>query len=116
MKPDWKQTDPELILSPDYIDLWKVDLKSEDRNIFMHAQFLTSDEHARAGKYVNGKKSREFIITRSVLRNVLGHTLNENPKYLDIAYTRLGMPVLSPPDLDIPVSFSTFHIHMTLHS
>lgn len=109
MKPDWKQTDPELTLSPEFIDLWKIDLKSEDRNIFMHAQFLTSEEHARAGKYVNGKKSREFIITRSVLRNVIGHVLNENPKYLDISYTRLGMPVLSRQSGSSAIFFNVSH-------
>lgn len=109
MKPDWKQTDPELSLSPECIDVWKIDLKSEDRNIFMHAQYLTSEENARAGKYVNGKKSREFIITRSVLRNVLGHVLNENPKYLDITYTRLGMPVLTPRSGHPAVCFNVSH-------
>jgi 4'-phosphopantetheinyl transferase len=109
MKPDWKQTDPNLTLSPDCIDLWKIDLNREDRNIFMHAQYLSSDEHARAGKYINGKKSREFIITRSVLRNVLGHVLKENPKYLVFDYTREGMPVLSTCSTHSDICFNVSH-------
>ncbi len=109
MRPDWKQTDPELKLSPDCIDIWKVNLKKEDRNIFLHAQYLSSEEHARAEKYVNGKKSREFIITRSVLRNVLGHVLSVNPKHLLFDYTNVGMPVLPTRSGHPEICFNVSH-------
>jgi 4'-phosphopantetheinyl transferase len=106
----WKITTNDLSLSPDYIDIWKIDLNIEDKNIFNHAKCLSNEERTRADKYISGKKSREFIITRSSLRNILGHVLKVNPGVFEFCYSKHGMPMLSPrsgfPDISFNVSHS----------
>ena len=109
MANTWKITEIDLSLSPDCIDLWKVDLNREDDNIFMHAQNLSKEENARADKYISGKKSREFIITRSTLRNILGHVLKTNPRKFEFSYTKHGMPTLSPEIGYTEISFNVSH-------
>jgi 4'-phosphopantetheinyl transferase len=109
MNNAWNPTANDLKLSSGHIDVWKIDLSREDKNIFMHAQCLTKEEQARADKYVTGKKSREFIITRSALRNILGHVLNEDPRRFEFTYTGQGMPALSPATPNQNISFNVSH-------
>jgi len=109
MRNTWNITANDLSLSPGCIDLWKVDLNREDNNIFMHAQNLTKEENARAEKYISGKKSREFIITRSTLRNILGHLLKTNSQKFEFTYTKHGMPMLSPTTGYAEINFNVSH-------
>ncbi|MGK0298827.1 MAG: 4'-phosphopantetheinyl transferase [Gammaproteobacteria bacterium] len=109
MSNTWKITKNDLSLSPDCIDLWRIDLNREDDNIFMHAQNLSKEENARADKYISGKKSREFIITRSTLRNILGHLLKTNPRKFEFTYTKHGMPRLSPDTGYTEINFNVSH-------
>jgi 4'-phosphopantetheinyl transferase len=107
----WKQTPPELSLSAETVDIWKIDLKLGNDHIFAHSKILSRAELDRADKYVSGKKSREFIITRSSLRIILGHVLGRHPGTLEFDYTRHGMPYLVPGTGSPDVRFSVSHSH-----
>lgn len=107
----WHKTDPELQLSSDYIDIWLIDLAEEEVDIFTHQRYLDEAEMTRAGKYVSGKKSREFIITRSSLRNIIGYTLGEDPRRIGFGYTRHGMPVLDTNWESTGITFNVSHSH-----
>ncbi|NNE37861.1 MAG: hypothetical protein HKN08_06105, partial [Gammaproteobacteria bacterium] len=90
----WEKTSPELEFSEDYVDIWLINLAEEENDIFNHQRYLSVEEKTRASRYISGKKSREFIIARSSLRNIIGYVLNEDPRRIGFAYTSSGMPLL----------------------
>lgn len=108
---NWEKTSPDLEFSTEYIDIWLIDLAEEDKDIFNHQRYLTKDELARAGKYLSGKKSREFIITRSALRNIIGYVLKTNPRQIEFAYTSSGMPLLDSAWSHTNITFNVSHSH-----
>jgi 4'-phosphopantetheinyl transferase len=107
----WEKTSPELEFSEDYIDIWLINLAEEESDIFNHQRFITVDEKNRATRYISGKKSREFIITRSALRNIIGYVLNENPKRIGFDYTSSGMPLLDANWSHTDIIFNVSHSH-----
>ncbi|NNE39194.1 MAG: 4'-phosphopantetheinyl transferase superfamily protein, partial [Gammaproteobacteria bacterium] len=78
---------------------------------FNHQRYLSREELTRAGKYISGKKSREFIITRSALRNIIGYVLKKDPRQIGIAYTSSGMPLLDHNWSHTNITFNVSHSH-----
>lgn len=107
----WEKTSPQLEFSKDYIDIWLIDLAEEENDIFNHQRYLSPDELTRASKYLSGKKSREFIITRSSLRNIIGYVLKTDPRQVGIAYTSSGMPLLDQSWSHTDITFNVSHSH-----
>jgi len=107
----WEKTSPQLEFSRDYVDIWLINLAEEENDIFNHQRYLTPDELSRASKYLSGKKSREFIITRSSLRNIIGYVLKTDPRQIGIAYTSSGMPLLDHTWSHTDITFNVSHSH-----
>lgn len=111
MEDIWNIITHDFNLSADHIELCKINLKNKDNNIFLDAKYLSKEECARAEKYMSVEKAREFIITRSTLRKILGHALNEDPLKFEFRYTKHGMPVLSYPKNTSNITFNVSHTH-----
>ncbi len=107
----WEKTSPELEFSEDFIDIWLINLAEEENDIFNHQRYLSVEEKTRASRYLSGKKSREFMITRSSLRNIIGYVLNEDPRQLGFAYTSSGMPLLDLNWSHTDITFNVSHSH-----
>ena len=111
MNGTWTRTPAKLELSATHIDIWRTTLELPQQQIDNYRSLLSADEQARANRFKVDRKYREYIVSRGLLRRILGLTLNRDPAALVFAYTEHDKPVL---DLDwrgVPVCFNVSHSH-----
>lgn len=77
---------------PADLHIWHVEIPSADIEIALTG--LDADECARAERYLQPADRRRFVVTRSTLRDLLGHYLDRPPAALRFATTRYGRPEL----------------------
>jgi 4'-phosphopantetheinyl transferase len=71
--------------------------------------FLTPEEQARRDRYKSETVQRQFAVTRSLLRRLLGHYLNLSPLEVMLTSNAEGKPELLQPALHFNVSHSDTH-------
>jgi len=111
MNKPWASTPSDLRLSPDHVDIWCVRLDLPEQAVSGFTVLLSDDERTRAGKFASEQKSREFIITRGSLREILGHALHEDPRRFNIDYEAQGRPYLNGNEQHSRIHFSVTHSH-----
>jgi len=67
---------------------------------------LSPDERARAARFLAERPRREYVATRSTLRQILGQYLNAPPERLGFRYSERGKPSLVD---DPKISFNVSH-------
>lgn len=86
-------TPPKQIqLSENELQIWYTDLDSHIEQIDLLECFLSGSEKQRAGKYVFARDKNRFIISRAILRLLLGRYLNADPKAMEFIYSSYGKP------------------------
>ncbi|NMB60281.1 MAG: hypothetical protein GYA12_14000, partial [Chloroflexi bacterium] len=88
------------------IDVWYTRMDEYSPSSF--DQFLSSDEKAKAMKIRDAVKSRFAIISRGILRVLLGRYLSISPVDVSIETREKGKPMLSPGLLN-RVAFNVSH-------
>lgn len=66
-------------------------------NGFSLISVLSDDERSRAKRYQVQTARRQFIITRALLRTLLGEYLQQDPKKIEFCYSAHGKPELLMP-------------------
>lgn len=84
--------DNRLHLSDD-VDIWVVNMEDHDSDDYK--AFLSKTEVENAFRLKNAALARKMIISRGVLRLILGKYLSINPTEIDISIESKGKPVLS---------------------
>jgi 4'-phosphopantetheinyl transferase len=56
---------------------------------------LSDDERARVSRYRSRDAAERYVVTRSLVRSVLGRTLNQRPQRVDVARTDTGKPIVA---------------------
>lgn len=107
----WKTTPAKLGLSEDHVDIWRTALDLPLRQIDAYFALLSADEVARARRFKLKRKQREYIISRGMLRRILGQVLKRDPAGLEFAYTEHDKPVLEITRRGLPVCFNVTHSH-----
>lgn len=107
----WHKTPANLELSEKHIDIWRTALDLPQQQIDDYRSLLSADEVSRANRFKVDRKYREYIISRGLLRRVLGNTLNRDPATLVFAYTEHDQPVLASSRNGPPVCFNVSHSH-----
>jgi 4'-phosphopantetheinyl transferase len=74
------------------VRMWLVDLDAPDAGA--GAALLSSDETARASRFVFDRHRRRFIAGRAALRRILGAEIGHAPETLVFAYNPAGKPSL----------------------
>jgi 4'-phosphopantetheinyl transferase len=74
------------------VRMWLIDLDAPDAD---GASLLSSDETARASRFVFDRHRRRFIAGRSALRRILAAEAGRAPETLAFAYSPAGKPSLS---------------------
>ncbi|MBY0273446.1 MAG: 4'-phosphopantetheinyl transferase superfamily protein [Alphaproteobacteria bacterium] len=82
------------ILLPEEVHIWSVCLTDNEKNIPYFMSLLSEDEHQKANKFKFPKDKNCFIISRGILRFLLGKYLEKNPKNIDFTYGLSGKPSL----------------------
>lgn len=111
MNSTWNETPAELELSEKYIDIWRTALNLPRQQVDDYRALLSAEEVARANRFKVERKYREYIISRGLLRRVLGHTLKRDPAALVFDYTKHDKPVLAMNRGGAPVCFNVSHSH-----
>ena len=76
------------------VDVWQFSLAVDDSSLTRHALMLSPDELERASKHTLAKVFRQFVVARSMLRQVLAIYTGVNPASLAFAYGPHGKPEL----------------------
>ncbi len=95
------------------IDLWLADLGLHNPEVDLELmarywQILSTSEQKRAA-LMGTQRSREFILTRGILRELLSSYSASSPQDLAIVVSSNGKPYLDPTGLETKISFSVSH-------
>lgn len=89
---EWKLPETSVTLPEQAMHLWRVDLSQTALWLKTLAGFLTFDEQERANRFYFDTDRETFIITRGVLRHLLGAYLQLPPNQLRFRYGAHGKP------------------------
>ena len=109
----WQRLEHRLSPTDDAIDVVRLDLVADCDRITSLRALLSTDELARADRYVFDESRRRFIVCRGVLRQLLGGCLERKPASLEFHYGPYGKPMLGSADkesIGLPsLEFSVSH-------
>lgn len=81
-------------MSRDIVHVVRVDLTADDQRIDRLKSLLSPDESARADRFKVPLPRRHFIVCRATLRQLLGESLNCDPRTIEFDYGPHGKPAL----------------------
>jgi len=101
-------------LNRDRVHLWRANLELTEEEIKQLANLLSADEVDRANRFRFPRHRRRFIVTRGILRQLLGSYLKINPQNLIFTYGEQGKPLLIENmkldlSLSLPLQFNVSH-------
>ena len=111
MSNGWEHPSGELELSADYIDIWRANLKLPFMEAAQFQGLLSREEQDRAARYKSDKRHKQFIVSRGLLRMLIGRYLDINPAGFDFSYTSHQKPFLPVAALGVPITFNITHSH-----
>ncbi len=102
-------TYPNVGLLRDEVHVWCVCLDLMSRYFGDLKRVLSEDEVDRAGRFHFERDRKRFIMTRGMLRTLLGWYLGRNPGELCFSYGRYGKPALANTSEDFTLDFNVSH-------
>src|SRR5918997_3700796 len=106
--PFWTPPPAALALAGDEVHVWGVDVRSAYAHRYDLWRVLAKDERQKATNLLFEGDRRRFVVSRGVLRVLLGRYLRAQPDSLVFSYNPYGKPFL----VGAPgVRFSTSHSH-----
>ena len=87
----------EVTLDSNEIKVFAIPLDQPPLSQTQLFNFLTADERERADRFKVSRARHQFVITRGLLRQMLGNLLSVSPETVPIVYTAVGKPVLEGP-------------------
>lgn len=91
----WKPAPETLSLEEGEVHIWRVALDRAP-DVTSLEQHLAADERARADRFRFARDRRRYVVTRGVLRTLLGHMLRLPPEQIRLQYGPEGKPSLAP--------------------
>ncbi len=102
----WKAASNSPSLKNGEIDVWKVDLERDPRDLDSFFQLLSDDEKVRANKYVFARDRGHFIAGRGMLRKIIGGYLDKSPDEIKFSIRHYGKPDLTGEASDLRFNVS----------
>ncbi len=93
-------------LSSGDVHLWRISRESTAEQTAALQRFLSADEQVRAARYRAARDRRRYVVTRGVLRALLGRYLGVEPAAVHLQYQRYGKPVLAGPSATLRFNLS----------
>src|SRR5919112_3353471 len=106
--PFWTPPPAALALAGDEVHVWRVDVRSAYANRDDLWRVLAKDERQKATDLLFEDDRKRFVVSRGVLRVLLGRYLRAQPDSLVFGYNSHGKPFLVGA---YEVRFSTSHSH-----
>lgn len=101
-------TIPSLLPRLNEVVVWSVELCAAPAQLQQYTAWLSSDELARANRFLFPDIRERFIVCRAALREILARTLGQPPQQVTFRYGKWGKPLLSGP-LPYPLYFNVSH-------
>jgi 4'-phosphopantetheinyl transferase len=98
-------------LDQDCLHLWSALMPSSQDEVLSSNGFslisvLSDDERSRAERYQVQTARQQFIVTRALLRTLLGEYLQQDPKKIEFCYSVHGKPELLRPPANLCFNIS----------
>ncbi len=81
-------------LRSDEVHVWQAVLDSKDIAQRDLENFLSEDEISRANRFHFEKDRKQFVVSRGILRTLLGNYLGSQPNELSLLYSPYGKPLV----------------------
>ncbi len=107
--PNWLPVPIDLILSPDEVHIWRIDLDQPQAKLQDFTATLSGDELARAQRFYFEEHRQRFIAGRGILRSILGRYLGITAGEVQFDYQARGKPVLAAKFADSGLWFNLSH-------
>lgn len=107
---DWQVSPERLELAEDEIHVWRAYIECGETVLRQFEATMSSDEKARAERFVFPRDRNRFIAVRGILRELLGRYVSGPPSDLEFDYGPQGKPSLSV-NSQRSVQFNVSHSH-----
>ncbi len=101
--------EPHAVLPENEVHLWRVDLDSLRESESCWQKILSADELARASRFRFAIDRRRFVVSRGVLRTIVGNYVGADPGSLTFSYSSKDKPCLGQPHSESGVCFNVSH-------
>ena len=91
----WCAAPETIVLQSDEIHIWRASLDQSESYVHRMQQILVPDELRRAKCYYFDRDRMRFIISRGLLRTLLGFYLKKEPREIQFCYGHYGKPELA---------------------
>ncbi|MGA9393036.1 MAG: 4'-phosphopantetheinyl transferase superfamily protein [Candidatus Sulfotelmatobacter sp.] len=102
----WEMSPKRLQLLQNEVHVWRANLDSEAIHLRQFERTLSTDEKERANRFFFPADRNGFIVTRGILREMLGKYVNRAPGELEFDYGPNGKPSLRT---DAQLQFNISH-------
>lgn len=99
---------PTTPAAPTELQIYRVPLPDDTRQLVMCLRQLSPPEHEQAGRQRSERAYRRYVMTKARLREIIGRYLDMAPRAVPIVYDSRGKPSLDPRTGD-GVRFSCAH-------
>ena len=100
-----------IVLGGADVHLWRAFLEPSERTMDKLVPMLSEDELARAASFHFVKDREHFILSRGILRNILGRYSGINPVHLKFQNALYGKPHLTHEFARVRIQFNLSHTH-----
>lgn len=94
MQEEWKSVSFLPTLEQNAIQVWRIELASDERLMTGYRHYLSDEENARAERRLPGRVRAEFVIGRACLRILLAYALGTEPREVQFEESAYGRPEL----------------------
>lgn len=105
----WRDPPPRPRLQPGRVDVWRASLDVDPDLAFGLLATLVEDEEARSRHYRFEKDRRRYVVSRGILRHLLGLYLDCRPTDLRLYRGAFGKPSLGEADEGHEIRFNLSH-------
>jgi 4'-phosphopantetheinyl transferase len=109
MKPIWPIAPNHPPLTADTVHVWAVAIDATPHHIDQQLSLLSADEQRRASLFQVAGPRRQFIVTRSALRTLLGRYLTLPPDEISLEMNANGKPRLAGKHAALALQFNVAH-------
>lgn len=109
MNSRWHAALPGLTLTEKDLHVWRVSLVQPVDFIGELETVLSDDERERAGHFRFKRDQNRYIVSRGILRKLLGSYVNRSPEVVDFEYGPYGKPSLGGCFAESGIRFNLSH-------
>jgi len=106
---EWLLPPARLRLEEGAVHIWRAYLPKERPRLTLFMNTLSSDEHARAERFLRSEDRISFTLTRGILRCVLSRYIHTTPEKIHFDYTSFGRPCLCASLEEPMLNFNVSH-------